>query len=66
MYLGPLEIIIYNTGTQFISLEFVRNTKAIGSVTKCVLVKAHYLISIVKRYYRPLWRAYKIITKELL
>jgi hypothetical protein len=65
IYLGPLEIIVYNVGTQFTSLEFVQNTKAIGSVTKCVLVKAHHLIGIVERYYRPLWRAYEIITKEL-
>jgi hypothetical protein len=68
MYLGPPEIIVHNAGTQFISLEFVQNAKAIGSVTKCVLVlvKAYYLIGIVERYYRPLWRAYEIITKELL
>ena len=65
MYLGPPEMIIYNTGTQFISLEFVQNTKAIGSVTKCVLVKAHHSIGIVERYHRPLRRAYEIITKEL-
>jgi hypothetical protein len=37
-----------------------------GSDTKCVLVEAHYLIGIVKRYYAPLRRAYEIIRKELL
>ena len=65
MYLGPLEMIVHDVGTQFTSSEFVQNTKAIGSVTKCVPVEAHHLIGIVERYHGPLRRAYEIITKEL-
>ena len=33
--------------------------------TKCVLVKAYHLIRVVKRYYKPLQRAYEIITEEI-
>ena len=51
MYLGPPDMIIHDTGTQFTSSEFVQNAKAIGSTIKCVLVKAHHLISMVKHYY---------------
>ena len=65
MYLGPLEMIVHDAGTQFTSSEFVQNIKAIGSVTKCVPVEAHHSIGIVERYHRPLRRAYEIITKEL-
>jgi hypothetical protein len=36
-----------------------------GSVTKYVLIKAHYSIGIVERYYAPLCQAFEIITKEL-
>ena len=47
-------MIVHNTGTQFTSTDFAQNTKAIRSVTKYILVKAYYLISIVKRYHIPL------------
>jgi hypothetical protein len=65
MYLGPPELIIHDTGTQFTSVEFTQNTELIGSVTKYILVEAHYSIGIVERYHIPLRRAYEIITKEL-
>ena len=66
MYLGPPEIIVHDTGTQFTSSEFMQSAKAMGSHTKCVPVEVYYSISIVERYYVPLRRAYEIITKELL
>ena len=36
-----------------------------GITIKGILVKAHNLIGIVKRYYRPLRRVYQIITAEI-
>jgi hypothetical protein len=36
-----------------------------GSVTKCVPIKAHYSIGIVERYHATLCRAFEIITEEL-
>jgi len=36
-----------------------------GTTVKGVPVKAHNLVSMVKRYYRPLRRVYQIITAEI-
>jgi hypothetical protein len=64
-YVGPLDSIVHDAGTQFTSAEFVQNAKSIGNVIKYVLIKAHHSISIVERYYTPLCQAFEIITKEL-
>jgi hypothetical protein len=37
-----------------------------GTNIKGVLVKAHNSIGIVEQYYSPIWRAYQIITTEIL
>src|SRR6266702_6586022 len=65
-YLGPLDIIIYNTGKNFISKEFKQYAIIFRMAIRSVLVKAHNLVRMVKRYYGPLCRIYHIITKELL
>jgi len=36
-----------------------------GTTIKGVLVKAHNLVSMVKRYYGPLRRVYQIITAKI-
>ena len=36
-----------------------------GTTVKGILVKAYNLVNIVKRYYKPLWRVYQIITAEI-
>jgi hypothetical protein len=66
MYLGPPDIIIYNTGKNFISKEFRQYAIVFGTVIRSVPVKAHNLIRIVECYYGPLYRIYYIITAELL
>jgi len=63
--LGPLELITYNTGKNFISKEFKHYARDIGVTTKLVLVEAYNSISLVERYYSPLRYIYKIIIKEL-
>ena len=65
-YLGPLDVITYNIGKNFISKEFKKYAIIIGIITKGVLVEAYNLIGIVERYYSPLQRAYQIITVEIL
>ena len=63
--MGPLELITYNAGKNFISKEFKYYARDIGVTTKSVLVEAYNSISLVERYYSPLRRIYKIITEEL-
>ena len=59
-------MIIYNIKKNFISREFKQYIVNIGIIIKSVPVKAHNLISIVKRYYSPLWYIYHIITSKIL
>ena len=59
-YLGPLDLITINAKKNFISKEFKRYTANIGITVKGVPVKAYNLVSIVKRYHRPLQRVYQI------
>jgi len=66
IYLGPLDIIAYNTGKNFISREFKQYAVNIGTTIKSVPVKAHNLISIVERYHSPLQYIYHIITSKIL
>jgi hypothetical protein len=66
IYLGPPDIIIYNTGKNFISKEFKQYTIILRIVTRSVPIKAHNLVGIVKCYYGPLRRIYYIIIAELL
>ena len=65
-YLGPLDIIIYNVGKNFISKEFKQYTIILGIVIKSVPVKAHNSVRIVEHYYGPLYYIYHIIIMELL
>jgi hypothetical protein len=59
-------MLIYNAGKQFISTEFASKVRGIVIKLKYVLIKVYYLISLVKRYYAPLRRAYNIIREDLL
>ena len=54
-------MVIYNTGKNFISIEFRQIANSIANEIKKVLVEAYNSISLVKRYYTPLQYAYKII-----
>ena len=66
IYLRPLNIIIYNTGKNFISKEFKQYIIIFEIAIKSVPIKAHNLVKMVKRYYSPLRYIYYIITAELL
>ena len=48
IYLGPLDLVIYNIGKNFISKEFKQYINTIGINIKGVLVKAYNSISIVE------------------
>ncbi len=51
IYLGPLDLITYNTKKNFVSNKFKQYTLVIGVNIKGVLVKAYNSINIVKYYY---------------
>ena len=65
-YLGPLDVITYNIGKNFISKEFKEYATIMGIITKGVPVKAYNLIGIVKHYHSPLQRVYQIIIVKIL
>ena len=48
IYLGPLDLIISNTGKNFISKKFKEYINTISIHTKVVLVKAYNSIGIVE------------------
>ena len=48
IYLGLLDLIIYNIGKNFISKEFKQYVNTIGINIKGVLIKAYNSISMVK------------------
>jgi hypothetical protein len=66
IYLGPPDIIIYDTGKNFISKEFKQYAIIFGTATRSVPVEAYNSVGMVERYYGPLCCIYYIITAELL
>ena len=65
IYLGPPDLIAYNTGKNFISKEFKQYTGTLGINTKAAPVEAHNSIGMVERYHGPIRRAYQIIMTEM-
>ena len=63
--MGPPDLIIYNARKNFISKKFKQYAIIMGVNIKKVLVKAHNLISIVKKYHSLIKHAYQIIATEL-
>ena len=53
-YLDPPDMVIYNTGKNFIFIKFRQLTNLIAIKIKEVPVEAYNSISLVKRYYTPL------------
>jgi len=58
-------VITRNAGKNFISREFKQYAVNIGTTIKSIPVRAHNLISMVKRYHGPLQRIYHIITSKI-
>ena len=48
IYLGPLDLIISNTGKNFVSKEFKEYANTIGIHIKAVLVKTYNSIGIIE------------------
>ena len=59
--MGPPDIIIIDTGTNFINKKFISNANAMVINIIKIPVEAHYLIDKVKRYYIIIRRVYNII-----
>ena len=64
-YLGPPDLIVYNTGTNFIAQDFKQNIQILYIRTKAILTEATQSIGIVERYHALLHYAYKVISDEL-
>jgi hypothetical protein len=64
-YLGPPNIIVYDTGTNFTSQEFQQSAESLAIRTKEVPVEAAALMSIVEKYHKPLRHAYQVIKDEI-
>ena len=66
IYLKPPNIIIYNTGKNFVSKEFKQYAIIFRIAIRSIPVKAYNSVRMVERYYSPLCYIYYIITAELL
>ena len=64
-YVGPPNLISYDTGKNFVSKEFRQYTTSLAISTKSVPVEAHWSVGLVERTYPILRRAYEIIAEEL-
>lgn len=65
VYVGPPDIIIHDSGSNFTANEFQASSASMTIITKCVPVEAHNSMGLVERYHAPLRRAYSIISAEL-
>jgi hypothetical protein len=63
--LGPPEIIVSDSGSEFVGTEFRQRVKQMAVEVKQVPVESHNSVGKVERYHIPLRRAYKIIRSEL-
>ncbi|KAI1001275.1 hypothetical protein K3495_g6924 [Podosphaera aphanis] len=65
IYVGPPDLIIHDSGTNFTSREFQQSAATLIIRKKCVPVEAAQSVGMVERYHGPLRRAYKIVSEEL-
>ena len=65
VYLGPPDVIVHDEGTNFSSIEFRGNARAMSIDIKEVPVEAHNSVGKVEKYHGPLRRAYTIISEEV-
>lgn len=65
VYIGPPDMIIYDTGPNFASSEFRQSAISMSIITKEVPVDAHNSIGKVERYHGLLRQAYNCIKEEL-
>ena len=66
IYLRPPDIIIYNTGKNFVSKEFKQYAIILKTAIRSVPIKAHNSVKIVEHYHGLLHHIYYIIIAELL
>ena len=52
--MGPLDIVVYDAGKNFVSTKFKQLTNSMAIKIKEVLVEAYNSIGLVKKYYIPL------------
>ena len=64
-YVGPPDIIVSDSGTNFTAAEFCNNARIMAIDVHEVPVEAHNSIGKLERYHGPLRRAYEVITADL-
>ncbi|KHJ31034.1 hypothetical protein EV44_g3438 [Erysiphe necator] len=62
IYIGPPEVIVHGTGTNFDSAEFRQSASNQAIKLKCVPIEAPQSVGLVERYHGPLRRKNLIIT----
>jgi hypothetical protein len=65
MYVSLPDFIATNVGKNFVSKEFVNNTKTIAIKINKVPVKAHNSISKVEQYYAAICCAFEVISANM-
>ncbi|KAI0995958.1 hypothetical protein K3495_g12223 [Podosphaera aphanis] len=65
VYLGPLDMIVHDAGSNFTDQEFKQSTITTGIKTKAVSTEAYHSIGLVERYHAPLRRSYDVISIDL-
>ena len=64
-YLGPPDLVVHDSGTNFMARAFQTNSALMFIRTKSIPVEAAQSMSFVERYHEPLRRAYRIIRQEI-
>lgn len=58
VYIGPLDIIVHDAGTNLSNAEFERNASIMAIAVKCVPVEAPQSVRLAERYHGPFRRVY--------
>ncbi|KAI0994222.1 hypothetical protein K3495_g13960, partial [Podosphaera aphanis] len=65
VYLGPPDVIVHDSGTNFTGKEFKQSAVAMSITTRTIPTEVHHGVGRVERYHIPLRQAYEVISKDL-
>lgn len=66
IYLGPLDLVIADAGSQFMVKEFRPYAANIRIIIKNTSVEGYHFINMIEHYHGLQWQIYSIITKNKL
>lgn len=64
-FLGPSNIILFDTVKQFIAKEFKQYVINMGIIIKNIPIEAHHFIRLIKCYHGSFHQIYRIITAKI-